>query len=189
MADIVRTPAGVLSYPRLFTPRPRVEGGQPVYTLNLIFDQNAQATPEFQAMRKAVHDAIIEKWGQAKANDPKFIKMLMLPFRPCADKADSEGYDVEGGVFVGAWSKNPPGVVDSRLQPMVESDVWGGQIARATLRPFAWERSGKRGVSFGLNNVQILRADMPAFGGGRRKPEDDFEAVGSSDDNADDVPF
>lgn len=194
-SSTLRTPPGVLSFPNLFKARAAAEGQDPKFSGVLIFDKAAQNTPEYKAMRLAVQAAIKEKWGDAKATDPKFIKRLRLPFRDCADKADTAGYDVEGGVFVSATSKQPPGVVDGSLYEMVESDVWPGQIARFSVRAFAYEVSGNAGVSFGLNNVQIIKKDMAPIAG-KRRAEDDFDRTdpdtgGTSkpQDDDDDLPF
>ena len=43
--------------------------------------------------------------------------------------------------------------------------VWAGQLVRANVTPFAWLNSGKRGVSLGLNHIQIIRTDTPRIDG------------------------
>lgn len=186
----LRTPIGILSFPRVFSPRPRAQGGEPVFQVNLLLDKTAQSTPEFAALRRAVADQIDATFGQGKHNDREFVASLRLPFRRCAEKK-FKGYDIEGGVYIAPWSKQRPGVVDAhRREITVPEDVWAGQLARATVAPFAYNNSGNRGVSFALNNLQICRTDTERLDG-RIAAEDDFDEYG--DDTGalvdEDAPF
>ena len=58
------------------------------------------------------------------------------------------------------------------------SKVFGGCWARAQVHAYAYDKKGNQGVSFGLNNLQLVpagdRPDEP-FGGNRA--EDAFDAV------------
>ncbi len=70
-------------------------------------------------------------------------------------------------------------------------EVYAGMYAIATLRPFVYDVNGNRGVSFGLQNIQILRDGEPLDG--RMRPEQEFEAVEQDDvfddeDDDDDDP-
>ena len=67
MAVSLPTPIGVLSFPNLFSPRPRAPGGEPVYQCSILFDQNAQRDPAYQALRKAVVECIDEHNGSGKS--------------------------------------------------------------------------------------------------------------------------
>ncbi|HKJ88554.1 MAG TPA: ssDNA-binding protein, partial [Gammaproteobacteria bacterium] len=46
---------------------------------------------------------------------------------------------------------------------------------RASVRPFAYDTQGNRGVSFALNNIQLLRDGERLDS--RVAPEEDFDAV------------
>jgi hypothetical protein len=186
----VRTPTGVLSFPQLFQAKAQVQGGDPRFSINLILDKTAQATPEYQQLRKIVAATIDEKWGVGKSQDKEWIKRmkLRLPFRPTADR-DYTGYDIEGGVFISPWSKNKPGLVGPDLQDItVPGDIWSGQLARCTVHAFAYETQGNRGVSFNLNNVQITKLDMPRLDG-RKPAKDEFDNVGADPEAGDGDPF
>lgn len=160
----LRTPIGILSFPNLFVARAAVQGGEPRFSLNLIFDEPATKSPEYQALRAAVAEAIDNEWGVGKSKDAKFVQGLRLPFRKASEKQYA-GYD-KGVIFVHAWSKQKPGVVDAQRQDiLVPDDVWAGQLARATVRCFAYNQSGNKGVSFALENVQIAKKDMPRLDG------------------------
>ena len=154
------TPYAILSFPTLFAPRPRAEGGKPVYSLALLFDETAQKTSEFKAMKAAVDAVIKDRFPKVNP------KQLYSPFRDAAEKADKyAGYE-EGTIFIGAWSERKPAIIDARKQPvLLPEQVFAGQLVRAAINPFSFDVSGKRGVSFGLNSVQIVKADMPRIDG------------------------
>jgi len=53
-----------------------------------------------------------------------------------------------------------PGVVDaSREDILLPEEVWSGQLVRANVVPFAWTHTGRRGVSFGLNHLQVIQSE------------------------------
>lgn len=185
----LRTPTGVLSFPALFKPRAPAPGAEPRYSLNLVFDAATQKSPEFLALKQAVMDVIETEVGASKARDKAFLAGLRLPFRDAGEKSYA-GY-AKGLIYIAAWSKERPGIVDARLQEvLVPDDVWPGQLARCTVKPFWFSNSGNKGVSFGLNNVQIVKADMPRLDG-RRKATDDFDTVAGAAgaDGDDDLPL
>lgn len=193
MAASLRTPIGVLSFPVLFSPRPRAPGGEPVYQCSLLFDENAQKDPAFMALKRAAAAEIDEKNGPGKSQDRQFMAGVRSPFRPCGEKA-YKGYDIPNGIFISPWTKSRPGVVDAQLNEiMVADDVWAGQLARATVQPFWYHQAGNRGINFALNNLQICRADGERLDG-RRAAKQDFDpyagagaAVMATAD--DDIPF
>src|SRR5215471_3364601 len=139
----MNTPYGILSFPHLFQPKARSEGGEPVFSASLIFDPSQQNTEAFKAMKSACIATAKEEWGD-KVN----LKSLHMPFRDAGEKADQyEGYE-EGGIFINPWTKSRPGIVDARRQDiLLPEEVWAGQLVRMNITPFAWSRSGKQGVS------------------------------------------
>lgn len=187
----LRTPIGILSFPVLFSPRPRAVGGEPCYQCSLLFDKAAQRDPAFDALRRVVKAEIDNKWGLGKSQDKDFLKQLRSPFRPCAEK-QYKGYDIPDGVFISPWTKSRPGVIDARRNEITTpEDIWAGQMARATVAAFAYHNSGNRGVSFALNNLQICRTDGERIDGRRAAKEefDDYDGVGAAVMVDDEVPF
>ena|SRR5580765_1581948 len=149
----INTPYATLSFQNLFTPRPRAEGGPPVYSCSLIFDEKAQKSPKYKAMVDACVEAARKEWG-----DRISMKDVRMPFRDAGEKS-YEGYH-PGHVFINPWSKNKPGIVDAdREDILLPEEVWSGQLVRANIVPFAWTHTGKRGVSLGLNHVQIIESE------------------------------
>ncbi len=189
MAGIL-TPKAVLSFPNLFTPKPRTPNGDPVYSCSLLFDKEAQSSSKFKELKMACRDVFVEKFGE------KALKGLESPFNDAGEK-DYQGYE-EGWVYINPWSNDQPGVYDRDREDVTSSkDVYAGQIVRAYVTPFAWDYAGRKGVSFGLNGVQIIVANAPRIDG-RSDPKKAFndgevfddEDVGASKAMADeDSPF
>jgi hypothetical protein len=126
-------------------------------------------------MQALVINTLKEKFGAKLVPDGQgWFKGYKNPFRPGEDKPELEGY--EGMVFAAATSMRQPGVIDAgKARLMSDDDFYSGCYARATVTAYAYDKSGNKGVAFGLQNLQKL-ADGEAFSG-RVAPEDDFEAV------------
>ncbi len=185
-----RSAIGIVSFPHIFTAKAPAPDADPRYSLVLIFDDTAQKTDDYRNMKKDVMAAATEKWGNKTVDMIKTGK-LRMPFRDASEK-DYAGYD-EGSVFVSFWSKNPPGIVGPRLEDLAPSDVFPGMKGRVTYSAFAYDVSGNKGVSFGLNNFQGIDFDMPRLDG-RAKANEDFDALDDPEDEpgADDdldIPF
>lgn len=171
------TPKFRASFPQVFNPKAVQEGQEPKYSISMLFDEEAQKSPEFKAMKELMMKAIKNKWGPDKK---KWPKNLRNPFRDGTEK-EFDGYG-EGVVFVNASSKMKPGIVDQGRNAIIsEEEFYAGCYARATVNVFAYDTMGNKGVAFGLNNLQKLAEGEPFSG--RTKAEDDFDAVEGGDDD------
>lgn len=160
MANL-NTPYGTLAFPHLFQPRPRSENGEPVYSTTVIFNPSQQKSPAFAAMRQACMEAIRKEWGD-KVN----MKEVHLPFRDAGEKAGQYNGFNDGDVFINPWTKSKPGIVNAqRDDVLLPEEVWAGQLVRVNITPYAWAMSGRKGVSFALNHVQIIKTDTPRIDG------------------------
>lgn len=159
-----------VSFPNIFRPQKAMANSpnqEPKYGLTMLFPLGADLT----ALKNAAKQAAVEKWG---ADSTKWPKNLRLPFRDQGEK-EFEGYE-KGAIFITATSRQRPGLVDQKRQDIIEEkDFYPGCYARASVRAFAYDTNGNRGVSFGLQNVQKLADGEPL--GGRTRPTDDFEPV------------
>jgi len=212
MANTTLTPIGTLCFPVLFEPRKNKQNPQAKarYSCILLFDESGTGSTAYQNLRKAVHAAIEDKWGSAKASDPAFVRKLRLPFRDASEK-DYDGFE-EGETYISPWSQGEgqyasrPDVVNLQGDKIVvPGDVFAGQLARATVRAFAYDSNGNAGVSFGLEHVQIVKEDMPRLDGKQsanrafaNADDDQLKALGidasapstgGSGASADDLPF
>lgn len=165
----LQTCVGTLSYPHLYKARPRAEGNpELVFSTVLLLDEKQMKSSTYAAFRKAVDEF-------AKTAYPKLIlgKGLVSPFRNVEEK---ENFPQEYKIFFNAWSKNAPGVVDNARNRITDSnEIWAGQHARLFVNPFAWEHSGKKGISLGLQHVQIVKSEGLKRLDGRKPPEESFD--------------
>lgn len=189
MAHEFKSPIGILSFPHLFTPRPRAQGRPAEFSMSLIFREDDQKHANYQAMKKAIYDAGVEEFGADKMKDPKFLATLSLPVKDAAEK-DYEGYD-EGRTYISLWCKEAPQVIDrDRIRITEASRVWAGQRAMVSGRAFAWNQSGKRGVSLFLEHVWIVNEKLPRIDG-RKSAADRFasEDVSNEAMTDEEIPF
>ena len=167
----IMTPRFRVSFPNVFRPgKAMQEGAEPKFGLVMLFKKGE----DLSALKAAAAQAVVDKWGADQAKWPKNLKS---PFRDQAEK-EGEGYEA-GAIFITATSKQKPGLVDARNQPIIdESEFYAGCYARATVRAFAYDKAGNRGVAFGLQNIQKM-AEGELLSG-RRKAEEEFEPIEDS---------
>ena len=189
---LVRTARGRLSYPVIFEPKAMANDdstGSPKlrYSTTLLFPANADLT----ALMDACYAVAAKKWGEQWQK--KFPK-LPMPWHATTDENQDGiphytkiGVDPKAfPVFIRTGSNadfGRPGVVNAQAQTVGAEradQVYPGRWARLTVQPYAYERSNKKGVSLGLQNVQLLEDDEP-LASMRRAASSEFEAVPISD--------
>jgi hypothetical protein len=184
----LRTPKVMLGqWPKFFETGLPDDNGKSYYEADLLVSPEMQQTQEYANLKAAAAACAKEKWGDA-------VKEMTLrsPFRPAHDKKrqkDGSSYypkeDFPGWVMIHVKTLKQPGIVgtkpgpDGRPLPITdEAEIYGGCKVRCTVNPNAYSVKGNSGVSFWLNNVQKLEDGEPISGGGGRRAQDDFEAVG-----------
>lgn len=165
------TPRFRASFPHLFEARAVNEGGEKKFSICMLFPKDDPGLEEIKAACERVGR---DKFGKAYDSLMKTGK-LRMPFRDGTEKEEYEGYG-EGVEFANATALRQPGVVDQKLQRILDpGQIYAGSYCRATVTPFAYDVKGNKGVSLGLNNVQLL-ADGDRLDGGA-SPESEFDAV------------
>ena len=180
MAKSLVTPYGTLSFPNLFEARAVPNTNQePQFSTILVFDEQAQKKPEYKALLDAISTVADEKWP--RKSDQKNLRM---PIRK-TDEKDSLSNFPAGSTFINIKSKNAPGIVDrNRNEILTKAEVWAGQLARAFVRPYAYDVSGNKGVALGLENVQIVKSDMPRIDGRKSAAESFTDVTEFEDEDA-----
>ena len=134
---------------------PNTEG---TYGINLVFPEDSDLS---------LLEAQIKASVEAKWPNPKTRPKLKLPLKDQGEMTRFEGYN-DGGRYVIATSRqNKPAVWDKQVQRMHEDrkdEVYPGCRVIATIRPFTYDKGVNRGVSFGLQEVQLV-ADDKRLGG------------------------
>ncbi len=176
MANVL-TPKFRLSFPNLFKTKKNELSGKDEYSCMALFGKGADLT----ALKKAAQEAVIEKWGN---DSKKYPANLRSPFRKMEEKQyeNDSGQMVypagmeAGGFFMNLKSNQRPGIVNEKVEDIInESEIYAGCYARATVRAYAYDNKGNRGVAFGLQNIQKM-GEGDALGS-KTKPQDDFEAI------------
>ena len=143
-------------------------GQEPKYSLMMLIPKDDKKT--LCKIKRAIEAAT--EYGKSALWNGKVPKNLRMPLRDGDDEMDSEEF--EGMYFMRCSSKNAPGVVDRHKQPIEDSNgIYSGCYGRVSLNMFPYDKAGNRGISAGLNNVQVLRDGDPL--GGRSRAEDDFD--------------
>jgi hypothetical protein len=135
---------------------------------------------------KAAQQAALEA-GKSKVFKGAIPKTWKDTFRDGDEEKDTEEQpEFAGCYFMSVNSKNKPGVVDNNLNAILDpTELYSGCYARVDMNGFAFNTSGNKGVSFGLNNIMKVR-DGEALGGVRSKAEDVFAEFAGEDDDGDD---
>jgi len=173
---------GRVSFPEVFEAS-SYEGSDPKFGITLVYDLNAldmEADKTLQAMKQAANDAAMERFGCGIGKCPKgSARPIAHPFRKGEEKP---AYYEEGQIFVKFTSKLAPGVVYPDRTPIepTSRDFYAGCYARVSFTVYTYDRSGNKGVGFGLRNVQKV-ADGEPIGSGSRSAAEDFEDVSDVD--------
>jgi len=168
----VITPKARINYAHVFQPKSGPNGEEASYSCVLVFEPGTDIT----ALKNAAWAAAKEKWGE-KARQ----LTLRSPFRNNSDRAGQEGFP-PGGVFITCRSNNKPGVVTQGMQPILDNDgLYSGCYVRGSVRAFAYDNKGNKGISFALLNLQKM--DDGERLDNRRSPDQDFEPLPGAEDS------
>ena len=120
---------------------------------------------------------------------PKYSVSLIIPksdtktiakIQAAIEAAYKEGEAYKNAYFVNANATTAPGIVDADLNPILtRSEVYSGVYGRASITFYAFNSSGNKGITCGLNNLQKIRDGEPLRG--KASAEYDF----ATDDDED----
>lgn len=170
-ATTLITPEVRLAFPSLFVRRPKIKGSDDLtYQSVLLLPPDVDLAPFHAAMAAAM----TARWGKVQK-----LPATANPIHEAEEKAGTAGF-LPGWRYINTHANRPVGVVDRMAVPITpdededpehpgrfrkSSRVYAGVWAKVFLNCYAWEFSGKRGVSFGLVAVQIVRDDERIDGG------------------------
>lgn len=164
MSKII-TPKFRVSYPHVFEARKAPGALKARFSLTALFTDDPESPPgsgTIEEMKTLALAAALEKFGDTEATRTAIRKgKIKMPFL----EPDEGKYPDEFTLMMRFASdeKYKPQVVDRFRGPdgkaavITDPDVlYPGCWARASVRAFAYDTSGNKGVSFALNNVQKL---------------------------------
>lgn len=177
-AGNVITPAGRLAYPHLFSaalPMGETDSKKARYQCSIVFPKNADLT----LLNNLVEETAIAEFGPDYRKKYKVRKPFLRTEEHPRIGVEAEEFPV----LIRTNSPTRPQVIRGDKSPVTESeqeDAYAGRWARLSLRTYAYDHpTGGRGVSFGLQNVQLLDHDEP-LAQMRPPAEDEFEAIEAS---------
>lgn len=168
------TPKARCSYVQLLAAKAFEGSTEAKYSVTLLFDKEAQSSPEFKRMVKAVADLKTKLYpGGAPPN-------FRSPFRASSEKPNLP----PDCVFINVSTTRKPDCIDEDGQPLFEPErCYSGMFGRASLSIYAYDQKGNKGISFGLNNFQKLGDGEPLDG--RTSAASDFGYVSQEDSQVD----
>ena len=160
-----------LSYANVWEAK-SINGSEPKYSVSLIIDK--KDTTMVEAIKAAIEAAIAD--GVKSKFQGKKPANLKLPLRDGdAERPDDKNY--AGCYFINANSKNPPKIVDRKVQPILDQgELYSGCYANVSVNFFAFNTNGNKGIAVGLNNIQKVKDGERLDGG--TTPEMDFKPLG-----------
>jgi hypothetical protein len=173
MSTKLKTPFFRVSYPYVFEPKTNPNSGKSEWTCQMIFDIDRLSGDKNQSnlwdiLQKSAHDIAEDRFGAKILADKKF----KWPWKEGNDKDDKAVYP-ENSIFIESKTTlRAPAILDKDKGEILSADeFYAGCYARATVSFFAWEFSGKRGVSCGLFDIQKV-AEGDKLTGGTSAVED-----------------
>lgn len=154
------------------------------YSTTLLIPKSDKAT--LQAIEQAIDNAYAEDGGKKLKGVKRERVKTTLRDGDNDDKVDpEENPEYKGMMFMNVSSKTKPGLVD-RYKNKIEGDsaadvVYSGVYAIVSINFFAYNSSGNKGISAGLNNVMIVEKGEPLAG--RASAESDFADIEFDDDD------
>lgn len=159
-----------ISFANIFEPK-AINGGDEKYSVSCVIPKSDKATlmKIHKAVEAAKEDGKVRKWNG------KIPPNLKLPLRDGdIDRPDDETY--QDCMFVNATSKDAPGIVDRRVQPVTDPMmVYSGCYCNVSVNFYAFNANGNRGVAAGLSNIQFVRDGGRLSG--RVSAEAEFDAL------------
>ena len=166
------------SYANVWEPK-SINGGTPKYSVSLIIPKSdtKTVTKLKAAIEAAYHEGESKLKGNGKTVPP--LAAIKTPMRDGdVERPDDPAY--ANAYFINANSATAPGIVDADRNPVItRSEVYSGVYGRASIKLYAFNSSGDKGIACGWNSLQLIRVGEPL--GGKTSAENDFASDNDDD--------
>jgi hypothetical protein len=174
-----------VSFCNVWKPRKDTEKYDITGIMDLPKDLSEKDKARWNAIKQIMIDAKKEKW-------PKFSGPVMCTIRTgkgyktedfFSDPVDCEKYpEYKDKVIIKAMSsgRQPEIIGPDKEEIIVQDDFYSGCYAVLSLTAFAWENSGKKGVSLGVNHIMKVK-DGTRFVGNSGTAAQAFEEIEADD--------
>ena len=164
------------SYVNVFHPRLNELNGKEEYSMVLLVPKTDQQT--VAKLQGAIEAAKQLKWS---AKVPPGVQSPVHDGDGERPNGGPYGDECHGHWVINVKSNRRPGIVDAQLNDVIDTGEFNsGDYCRVSLSAFGYDNA-RKGVSFGLNNIQVLERGEP-LGGSASRPEDDFGPVAVAND-------
>lgn len=165
-----------ISFANIWQPK-AINGGDEKYSVSCVIPKSDRKTLALiqKAVEAAKEDGRTRKWSG------KIPPNLKLPLRDGdIDRPDDETY--QDSMFVNATSKDAPGIVDRRVQPVTDPMmVYSGCYCNVSVNFYPFNANGNRGVAAGLSNIQFVKDGERLSG--RASAESEFDALETEEED------
>lgn len=161
------------SYVSVFEPR-AVNGGEEKYSVTLLIPKSDTNTYQriVAEINKTLQENVSDTFKGVMPANPNLPLYDGDGVRPSGEPF---GLECKGHWVISAKSNSAPEVVDANCNPiMSKNDFYSGCYGRASIRFYAYNQNGNKGVGCGLGNVQKLEDGQPLDG--RTTAAEDFGA-------------
>jgi hypothetical protein len=154
----LRTPEGRSCYAFVFSPATNDDDKQE-YRIQILFPE-AKEAEGIKILKDAAREVGIEAFGADFADQVRAGK-IHWPFRKGdTDSATKDNPLYKGMTFLNAKSTDKPTVVDENVEEIDNrEDFRSGDWCKLSIRFFAFDRKGNKGVAVSLGNIQRTRRD------------------------------
>ena len=158
------------SYFSALSARKNEMNGKDEFSTQILIPKTDTAT--LTALKAAAKEALTAKFGD------KIPKNVRNPLRDGDTETKTDGSplgkEYAGHFFCNVKSTSKPGAIDTHGNDLIgNDDIVSGDYIRVSLNSYAYSQAGNNGVSFGLNNILLVRKGEP-LGGAKPTAAADF---------------
>lgn len=159
------------SYANVFEAR-AVNGGEAKFSVTLLIPKSDTNTYQriMAEINKTLQENVADTFKGVMPQNPSLPIYDGDGVRP---SGEPYGPECKGHWVISAKSNSAPEVVDANLNPIIsKNEFYSGCYGRASIRFYAYNRNGNKGIGCGLGNIQKLEDGQPL--GGRTTAAEDF---------------
>ena len=159
------------SYVQVFEPK-SINGGEEKYSITLLIPKTDTNTHQriMAEINKTLQENVADTFKGVMPANPSMPIYDGDGLRP---GGEAFGTECKGHWVMSARSNNAPEIVDANCNPIIsKNEFYSGCYGRASIRFYAYNQNGNKGIGCGLGNLQKLEDGQPLDG--RTTAAEDF---------------
>lgn len=160
------------SYANVFEPKAMQNGGEAKYSITLLIPKSDNDTYQriVAEINKTLQESVADTFKGVMPANPR---LPIYDGDGLRESGEPYGPECKGHWVMSAKSNSAPEVVDANCQPILsKNEFYSGCYGRASIRFYAYNQNGNKGIGCGLGNVQKLEDGQPLDG--RTSATEDF---------------